>query len=83
MFCGIKEDDDRPKSYDAYHRAATEPTAPPYATMTMNDHAHGQGGVPYMHTYMENSYPLDDVPYKMSYDSEMEPLNTEIRHSRI
>jgi hypothetical protein len=44
----------------------------------MNDHAYGQGGVPYMHTYMENSYPLDDVPYKISYDSEMEPLNTEI-----
>lgn len=39
---------------------------------------------PYMYTYMENSYPLDDVTYKMEYDPpETEPLRPHNSTTRI
>ncbi|KAJ8311752.1 hypothetical protein KUTeg_011107 [Tegillarca granosa] len=46
-----------------------EPTAPPYSYMDS-------------HGYMDSMYPLDDL-HKAQYDSDMEPLNTTLRQSRI
>lgn len=39
---------------------------------------------PYMYTYMDSAYPLDDVTYKMEYDPpETEPLRPHNSSTRI
>lgn len=72
LLCGGDEDDDdeeEPRNYDGYF--PTEPTAPPYSYMD-------PGGNHYNHSL----YPVDDL-HKATYDPEMEPLNSDVRTSRI
>ncbi|XP_060078296.1 sodium- and chloride-dependent GABA transporter 2-like isoform X2 [Ylistrum balloti] len=72
LLCGGDEDDDdeeEPRNYDGYF--PTEPTAPPYSYMD-------PGGQHYSHSL----YPVDDL-HKATYDPEMEPLNSDVRTSRI
>ena len=62
-FCGTKQDRFDPPQEYGYHRP--EPSAPPYGPSD-----------PHMYAYMDDGYPMSDVPYAKVNEDEMHMLRS-------
>lgn len=63
VFCGVKQDRFDPPQEYGYHRP--EPSAPPYGPSD-----------PHMYAYMDDGYPMTDVPYAKVNEDEMNMLHS-------